>query len=83
MTLTAVEYATVLARIDAVGIENRADIRTLTEELFLTRESLAGCQARCWSRALSRTRLKGFVANFLVAAFGATVAFVLNRLALR
>jgi hypothetical protein len=75
----ASEYAAVLARIDAVGAENRADIRALTKELSLTRESIAGCQARCWVRASNRAQLKGFVANFLAAAFGATVAFALNH----
>ena len=77
--MTASEYTAVLTRIDAIGVENRADIRNLTKELFLTRESVAGCQARCWVQASSRARFKGFLANFFVAAFGATVAFALNR----
>jgi hypothetical protein len=77
--MTASEYAAVLTKIDAVGLENRADIRALTRELFLTRESLAGCQARCWVQASARAQWKGFAANFLAAAFGATVAFALNH----
>lgn len=77
--MTASEYAAVLVRIDAVGVENRIDIRALTKELFLTRESLAGCQALCRVRASNRVQLKGFVASFLTAAFGASVAFALNH----
>ena len=77
--MTASEYQSVMTRIDAVGRENREDIRALTHELATTREALASCQGRCWVEASSRSQFKGFLANFLVAAFGATLAFALNR----
>ncbi|HJX52560.1 MAG TPA: hypothetical protein VJ801_07330 [Polyangia bacterium] len=77
--MTASEYTSIMTRIDLVGAENRDDIHSLTEALALTRVSLAACQGRCWVQASSRTQIKGFMANFLVAAFGATVAYVLNR----
>ena len=75
--MTQSEYAAVMSRIDAVGAENRDDVRALTRELATTREALASCQGRCW--VLDQNRL--MVAPW-VSALAACAALLLSAVAL-
>jgi O-succinylbenzoate synthase len=76
--LTVAEYTGILNKLEAIGREARGEISALRVELAKTRESLASCQSRCWVEASGRKQITGYAATFLTAAFGCTLAFVLN-----
>ena len=76
--MTVAEYSGILEKIESIGRENRLESQALRAELASTRESLKGCQARCWVEAGARKQLSAYLAMFLVSAFGCTLAFVLN-----
>jgi hypothetical protein len=78
MSLTMAEYSGILAKLEAIGREGREESKALRLELAATRESLARCQSRCWVEASGRKQVTGYLATFLTAAFGCTLAFVLN-----
>lgn len=75
--MTSPEYQSVMHRIDAIGVENREDVRALTKELALTRESLLSCQGRCWVMNQSRAMVAPWV-----SALAACAALFLSAIAL-
>jgi hypothetical protein len=77
--LTVAEYKGILDKLDNIGREGRLEVAALRGELAATREALARCQSRCWVEASGRKQLTGYAATFLVAAFGTTLAWVLNN----
>ena len=65
--MTMSEFNSLMTRIDAVGAENREDVRSLTAELRSTRASLAACQARCWVGDANRRENRRFLFTLLAA----------------